>query len=62
MKETPKQAGYKWVQKSKQFGNKAHIFLNEHTRKMEVFYCNKNHASWGLIYKNIHLEFAHIIP
>ena len=28
------------------------------TGNLEVWFCNKNHASWGLKYKNTHLEFA----
>ena len=28
----------------------------------EVWFANKNHASYGLIFKNTHLEFAHSYP
>lgn len=57
MKETLKQAGYKYVK----YDNGQHILLNTDTQSFEVFFANKNTASWGLIYKNTHLEFAHSI-
>lgn len=31
-------------------------------KELEVWVANKNHASYGLIYKNTHLEFAHSYP
>jgi hypothetical protein len=53
MKETFKEAGYKHF---KNVGYGQHILINRYG-KYELFFCNKNHASWGLIYKNTHLEF-----
>jgi hypothetical protein len=35
-----------------------HILLNKYSQNLEVWFANKNHASFGLIYKNTHLEFA----
>jgi len=35
--------------------------MDKSTGKKEIFFANKNHASWGIIWKNTHLEFAHSI-
>ena len=53
MKETFKQAGYKY---GYMISPGVHCVIDPCGLK-EVFYTNKNHASWGLIYKNTHLEF-----
>lgn len=53
MKETLKQAGYAYV---KYLGFRQHLLKNENGDK-EIWVSNKNHASYGLIYKNTHLEF-----
>lgn len=53
--QTFKEAKYKYV---RFLGNNEHLVQDE-DGELEVFFCNKNHASWGLIYKNTHLEFAH---
>lgn len=58
MKQTFKQAGYSYVKK---IAYGVHILLNNITNEKEVFYCNKNHANWGLIFKNTHLEFSHTL-
>lgn len=54
IRETPKQAGYVKVESQKN-GN---VILTDKSGKRELWFCNKNHASYGLIYKNTHLEFA----
>ena len=54
MKETFKQAKYTYV---KYLGNKEHLLRNEN-QIPEIWFANKNHASYGLIYKNTHLEYA----
>jgi hypothetical protein len=54
-KRTFKQAGYTYI---KNMGNKSHLLIGPEGIT-EVWVCNKNHASYGLIYKNTHLEFAH---
>jgi len=54
-KQTPKEAGYKYVGK---WGDREFVFLNIHTGTKEIFFCNKNHASWGLKWRNTHLEFV----
>lgn len=53
-KETLKRAGYKYV---KSLGTGEHVLENEDGLK-EVWFSNKNHASYGLIWRNTHLEFA----
>jgi hypothetical protein len=55
MKETLRQAGYKYKM---YLGNKKHLLLEVESEKLELFASNKGHASWGLIYKNTHLEFV----
>ena len=55
MKETFKKAGYTYI---KYLGDRTHL-LKASDGNIEVWFTNKNHASYGLIYKNTHLEFAH---
>jgi hypothetical protein len=59
MKETLKQAGYKYI---KYAGCNQHILQNVDTKNSEIWASNKNHASYGLIYKNTHLEFCSSLP
>jgi hypothetical protein len=47
--------GYKHV---KNIGDGCHILEEIESGKREVWFVNKNHASYGFIYKNTHLEFA----
>ena len=56
MYETLNDAGYKHVLYT---GNKQHILKDKSNGNLEVWFSNKNHASYGLIYKNTHLEFAY---
>ena len=56
MYQTLKQAGYKYIQRS---GNRQHTLENTETGIYEVWYVNKNHANFGLIFKNTHLEFGY---
>ena len=58
MKETLKEAGLKYICKLE--GN-GHLLENEEGLQ-EVWFNNKNHASYGLKYKNTHLEYARTIP
>ncbi len=53
-KQTFKESGYKY---KKYLGDKTHL-LESPEGRLEVWVSNKNHASYGLIYKNTHLEFA----
>ena len=36
--------------------------LSDEDGKLELWAANKNHASYGLIYGNTHLEFVRSIP
>lgn len=47
----------------KYLGNGEHLLRDKSQRsdypyRYEVWFANKNHASYGLVYKNTHLEFA----
>ena len=55
MKETFSDAYYQYIQ---YLGNKEHLLKDILTGRYEVFFSNKNHASWGLKWKNTHLEFV----
>ena len=57
MKEYLKKAGYVKIES---IGNKEFILIDESGKK-ELWFCNKNHASYGIKYKNTHLEFARSI-
>ncbi len=54
-RETMKQAGLVHVLTLPQG---EHILYNKHTDTHEVWFANKNHASYGIVYKNTHLEYA----
>ena len=54
-KRTMKEAGYKHLAS---LGNKLHLLEEVSTGQQEVWRCVKNHASYGIIYKNTHLEFC----
>jgi len=55
MKQTLKEANYKHLKTLK---GGEHLLLNLETKGKEIWFTNKNHSSYGLIYKNTHLEFA----
>ena len=57
IKQTLKEAGYKYI--SYDSKAKEHTLLDTNTGIKEQFFANKNHASWGLKYKNTHLEFMY---
>jgi hypothetical protein len=54
--ETMKEAGYTYCRYDS--STKEHILIDNDTRSKEVFIANKNHAGWGIRYKNTHLEFC----
>jgi len=54
MKETLKQAGYTYIRK---WGKGIHVLMDS-GGKLELWFANKNHASYGLKWRNTHLEFA----
>lgn len=53
-KETMQKAGYRHITNC---GHGMHILEDITTGDREVWAKNKNHASYGIIYKNTHLEF-----
>jgi hypothetical protein len=60
MKESMTTAGYWHVGSIKYTGKGkvGHVLCDRSTGNQELWYSNKNHASYGIIYKNTHLEFA----
>ena len=57
-RETMQQAGYEYV---KFIPGQGHVLRDVNridTASLELWVANKNHASYGIIYKNTHLEFA----
>lgn len=56
MKESIKAGGYKYLGYDR--ASHEHSLLNLGSNTIEIWFANKNHASYGLIYKNTHLEFA----
>jgi hypothetical protein len=55
MKEKLNQTDYKYIGYSPEF--KAHILEDKITGNKELWFANKNHASYGIIYENTYLEF-----
>ncbi len=53
---TMKEAGYEY---HSYVPGEGHVLHNLETGEYETWFANKNHASYGIIYKNTHLEFAH---
>ena len=53
--DTMQDAGYRHL---RTLGGGEHLLLNDPTDEVEVWFNNKNHAGYGIIYKNTHLEFA----
>ena len=50
-----KKAGYIY---EKNLRDGEHILRNQNTGLLELWFSNKNHASYGIKFKNTHLEFA----
>ena len=59
MHRTLKKAGYKYIGFRKK--TEDHILQNKNGN-LEVWFANKNHTSYGLIWKNTHLEFIRSTP
>lgn len=55
MKESLKKSGYKYIG---HIGNREHVLQETSTGNCEIWFSNKNHASYGITFKNTHLEFA----
>jgi hypothetical protein len=56
MKQTFKQANSAYLYYDTD--TKEHMVWDKDTKEIEVYVARKNHASWGLKYKNTHLEFC----
>jgi hypothetical protein len=56
VKETMARAGYRYVRYDA--ANRGHILQELDSDTPELWVANKNHASYGIIFKNTHLEFA----
>lgn len=58
MYQTLKQSGYSHIGIIKYTGSgkKGHILMID--GKKELWYANKNHAGYAIVYKNTHLEFV----
>lgn len=59
--QTIKQAGYKYIQATSEIGSKRKLHVLQNGDLYEVWAANKNRASFGLKYKNTHLEFCYSI-
>ncbi len=55
MYDTMTDSGYKHF---KTLGNGEHLLQDTESGALEVWFANKNHASYGIKFKNTHLEFA----
>jgi len=64
IRETVKEAGYRYVSFDKDLGG--HVLGYSDPRnveeKFELWVANKNHASYGIKFKNTDLEFACSLP
>ncbi len=56
IRETLKEAGYEYVKFDPSI--MLHVLRVKNSGKLEGWFANKNHASYGLKWKNTHLEFA----
>ena len=54
MKQTFAQAGYRYIRK---WSKGIHVLMDS-GGKPELWFANKNHANYGLKWRNTHLEFA----
>ncbi len=55
-KVTMHDAGMEYARFSKEMGG--HVLRDVETGKFELWFANKNHANYGIIFKNTHLEFG----
>lgn len=55
-RETPKQAGLKYLGFSPK--TRLHAFQDVHDGSLSYWVANKNRASYGLSFRNTHLEFV----
>lgn len=55
-RQTIREAGYQYVQFHAETG--FHELRDAETGKREFWFANKDHASYGISFRNTHLEFA----
>lgn len=55
-REVMRAAGYEYVRFDP--ANGGHVLRDVDTGNLELWVANKNHASYGIIFKNTHLEFV----
>lgn len=53
--QTIKEANYTYIG---MLGRGEHVLKDNNTQIKQLFCVNKNHASWGIKFKNTHLEFC----
>ena len=53
--ETMRAAGYKH---ERFIPSRGHVLRDVATGNLELWMASKNHASYGIVYKNTHLEFV----
>ena len=56
LRETPKQAGLKYLGFSPE--TRLHTFQDVQDGSLSQWAANKGHASYGLLFRNTHLEFV----
>ena len=56
VRETMEQAGFRYCGFDRDSG--CHILEDIETSKRELWFANKGHASYGITWRNTHLEFA----
>ena len=54
-KESMVEAGYRYY---RYLGNGEHVLAPLDGGQKEIWFANKNHASYGIKWRNTHLEFA----
>lgn len=59
-KEFMAEAGYKYGGYCAEFG--AHCLIRVDSGKRELWVANKNHASYGITWRNTHLKFVTSLP
>lgn len=59
-KETLAEAGYEYVRHDSALGG--HVLKELSSGNLELWFANKNHPSYGIIWRNTHLEFARSLP
>ena len=61
MKQTMKEAGYKFMRRDGSGKGAGYVLKEIDSGNLEIWYANKGHASYGIIYGNTELEFARSI-